>query len=264
MKQLNLDGIRKIQLNILKVVSDYCDENGLIYFLGYGTLLGAIRHKGYIPWDDDIDIIMPRDDYERFIKEFKINNYDVKSHYTDSNYYLTFAKVSYEKSRIIDKGPKYDKGINIDIFPIDVFPNSTKKINKLYKKIRLLKIILNIKNSNITSDRELYKNIILKIAKKLLIPVNYRRIIKKINEEAMSYRNIDNIGKMGYIVTSNGIKDIMDKSIFHKKIKVEFEGNLFYAPKKYHKYLTNIYGDYMKLPPKEDRKPHHDFKAFLK
>ena len=98
MEKLGIEEIRSIQLKILNIVADYCDKMGLTYFLGYGTLLGAVRHKGYIPWDDDIDILMPRPDYEKFIKEFNSNDYDVKSHYKDPKYPYTFAKVSYEKS----------------------------------------------------------------------------------------------------------------------------------------------------------------------
>lgn len=265
MKELNTQEVKGIQIDILKIVTGYCDQEGLVYFLGYGTLLGAVRHKGYIPWDDDIDIIMPRKDYEKFIKEFKLNDYDIKSHYKDLNYPYTFAKVSYEKSILIENTDlKYKIGINIDIFPLDKFPESTKQIQSLYREIKFYESLLKIKYIVINPNRRLYKNIILKLGKIVLNILSYEKIINKINEKAMLYKDIENISNIGCIVDSYGIKDIMDKSIFDNKTKIEFEGYSFYAPKKHHEYLTNIYGEYMKLPPEEDRKTHHDFEAFLK
>lgn len=263
MIKLNTEKIKEIQLNILKVVADYCDDNDLVYFLGYGTLLGAVRHKGYIPWDDDIDIIMPRADYERFIKEFKINNYDVKSHYKDSDYPYAYAKVSYEKSILLENTDlKYAIGINIDIFPLDKFPESRKKIKRLYKEIKFYESLLKIKYIVINPNRRLYKNIILKLGKTILKPLKYPIIINKINEKAILYKDVEHICNIGCIVDSYGIKDIMDKTIFDNKTKLEFEGCSFHAPEKHNEYLTNIYGEYMKLPPEEDRKTHHDFEAF--
>lgn len=265
MIKLNIEEIKDIQLNILKIVTEYCEDKDLIYFLGYGTLLGAARHKGYIPWDDDIDIIMPRHDYESFIKEFKMDDYDVKSHYKDSSYPYKFAKVSYERSILKENTDlKYNIGINIDIFPLDTFPESTEKIKKLYKEIKFYDSILKIKSIAINPNRKFYKNLVLKLGKIATVFVSHKKIIKMINKNAMLYKDIKNISNMGCIVDSYGIKDIMDKTIFDNRTKLEFEGHSFYAPEKHHEYLTNIYGDYMKLPPEEDRKTHHDFKAFLK
>ncbi|MFR5682857.1 MAG: phosphorylcholine transferase LicD [Clostridia bacterium] len=126
---MSLEEIKSIQLDILSQVANYCDRNGLRYFLAYGTLLGAVRHKGYIPWDDDIDIMMPRPDYMQFINSFNNEKCALRvgSHYLDKNYPYVIAKV-YDTSTLCKENidVEYSIGINIDVFPIDGLPETER------------------------------------------------------------------------------------------------------------------------------------------
>ena len=266
MKQLTKEEIKNIQLKILNIVANYCDKENLTYFLGYGTLLGAVRHQGYIPWDDDIDILMPRPDYEKFIRDFCImEDYKVYSYSIDSEYPYTFAKVSYEKSLLIEKTDLGFKklGVNIDIFPLDGLPSSEKIRKKIFRTIKIRENILDIKKISINKNRSKYKNMILRIGKSILYPISYKKIIENINIDASKYNYYD-CDFIGNIVSSYGYDEIMPKEIFEDKIKLKFEGDEFYAPIGYDKYLVNIYDNYMEMPPLENRVTHHNFKAYMK
>ncbi len=118
----DIQELRQIQMGILDEVHQFCEANGLRYFLSSGTLIGAVRHKGYIPWDDDIDIYMPRQDYEQFLQTYS----DTKGTYrainpaTEPHYYYTFAKVVDQRTRMVEKETEgYEIGVYMDIFPVD-------------------------------------------------------------------------------------------------------------------------------------------------
>ena len=141
MKQINIEEIRKLQISILLYVHEFCKKNNIRYSLSGGTLLGAVRHKGYIPWDDDIDIMMPRPDYERFVNEFNENRKDVEykviCSYNDSQFFQPFAKVVNTKTFLKEtyKRPVAQMGVYIDVFPIDGLPNDEQKREKYWNFI---------------------------------------------------------------------------------------------------------------------------------
>ncbi len=267
MKKLTQDEIKTIQIEILKVVSEYCENENLRYFLAYGTLLGAVRHKGYIPWDDDIDILMPRNDYERFIKYFNKQNkiYRAYSCSNDPVYPWPYAKISYEKTLLVEKlDIRFDKlGVNIDIFPIDGLPESKNEQNKILNKIKMMRKILNLKYIAISSGRMLYKNAILLLGKIIFSFINYRKIVGSINRQATMYSYKDS-KYVACLVWNYGCKEVMPKSIFSKQCELVFEGRKYKAPIGYHENLVKIYGNYMRLPKMEDRRTHHNFKAYWK
>lgn len=264
MKRLSLEEIKKIQIDILDSVSEYCESKGISYFLTYGTLIGSIRHKGYIPWDDDIDLAMPRPDFERFIREFNSlsSDYKVFSTAQDKDYPYPFAKVAYERSVIIEEENESFKnvGINIDIFPIDGLPQSQEEQDKLFKRIQSVKRILNMRNLPPKEGRAFYKNLALKSLK----IINYRPLVKKISDIAQEniYGESDYVGMIAW----SGASKIptVSKDLFENYIMGDFEGKKYRIPVGYHDFLTTTYGDYMQLPPEEERVPHHHVKAFLK
>ena len=144
MKELTIEEHKKLALDILVNVADFCDKNGIRYFLAYGTLIGAIRHKGYIPWDDDIDIMMPRSDYDRFLKIYSDKNgrYKVASP-MDKNTKLAYAKVIDTKTVKIEGGVKYSgkndwSCVDIDVFPLEGQPTDENEFVKYMKKRRFL------------------------------------------------------------------------------------------------------------------------------
>ena len=145
--ELSLEEVKKTQLEILKVFASFCESNGITYYLAYGTLIGAIRHKGYIPWDDDIDVIMPRPDYNRFIREFKDNRYVLFCPESNVDCPFSYGKL-YDSHTIIEEQTSchYRIGLNIDIFILDGMPNNLQAAKKHIRNckywIRLLEINL--------------------------------------------------------------------------------------------------------------------------
>ena len=139
-KITDIHELRQIQIGILDEVHQYCEAHGLRYFLSSGTLIGAVRHKGYIPWDDDIDVYMPRKDYERFLREFKGNEqYKLLNPAKEPHYYYTFAKVIDLRTRMVeDETVGFEIGVYMDIFPVDYVPDDMKEREHVFKSKKLL------------------------------------------------------------------------------------------------------------------------------
>ena len=251
-------------IRILKAVHDFCVRKKLKYSLFYGTLLGAIRHNGYIPWDDDIDIAMPRDDYEIFIREFGDEEYGVASCFTDVGYFAPFAK-AYSKNSIkieaLHIKKNYVIGFNIDVFPLD-YCESKEIFEKLKKKERAL--LLKYRCSIYKPHASKLKNALLNF---FLLPFRnrYNRYSRNI-DTFFSNNNKNNSKK--YLVgnETNGLKTelIFDGDIFDSLVEHIFENEKFLVSSKYHSILKQRYGDYMKLPPDNQRIPHHSFTAYHK
>lgn len=173
-KQLTTEEVKKMNLDILSVVADFCEKNGLRYWLYYGTLIGAIRHNGYIPWDDDIDIIMPRPDYEKFLKSFNQTSgskYQVIEDRITPGYHTTFAKVHNPKT-IIES--EFSNEMAFGVF-IDIFPFDGVKDAKQSKCAKIILKLLSAKDNKWWRKRKLISNIGLYVFKIIMlpIPVNY-------------------------------------------------------------------------------------------
>ncbi len=259
-RRLEFDEIRCIQLDILKNVHDFCVDNNIRYFMSYGTLLGAVRHKGYIPWDDDIDIVMPRPDYNKFEKIYneKQSEYKFLTNDIDKDFLYTFGKVCDIKTKIIENiNFVSDIGINIDVFPIDGFDEDIN-FKKQYTLAKLQSKGLYIKYR---PGRSLINKILYRIYKMIFTRSTQRMIVRKMIKIAKN-TDYDLTDKVIQISTGHKMNKPLDKSVFEEKCLIEFEGNLFFAPQNYDEYLTSLYGDYMQLPPKEKQVTHHTYEAY--
>ncbi|MDD5598602.1 MAG: LicD family protein [Victivallaceae bacterium] len=264
-KNIDLEELRKIQLDILRKVSAFCGENEISYYLGYGTLLGAVRHGGYIPWDDDIDLIIPRPDYLRFLEIFDERNkcpeLKVLSHYKDEMHPYPYIKlINTRTSFTFHSSIKYEMGVCIDIFPLDGLPDSVWKSNLLYFNVYFFQKFYQVKFVAFRKDQNLVKKIILLLTKTVLLPFNYQFFIKKINELARTYDYADS-RFCGVLTMGNGRRERTGKDLFQKTVLLEFEGSKFSAPRNYDLWLKHLYGDYMTPPPVGKRGSLHVFTA---
>lgn len=251
-------------LGMMKWFHDFCNKENLRYYAVGGTALGAVRHNGFIPWDDDIDVGMPRPDYEKMIDIFKSRSID--GHYIfeapldKKDYVYPFCKLYDTDTTLIENvRVKAKRGIYIDIFPLDGIGNTLDESQKNYKRIDFMVNILNTKICALRKGRSLFKNFSIILGR--LIPeciFGKKYLIQKINEKGKQRPYADN----EYVVNLFGAwksREICKRSWFGTPFLGKFEDMQIYIPQDCENYLTALYGDFMKLPPVEKRVSHHDF-----
>lgn len=263
--QLTNEQIKSIQLSILKDIDDFCISNNINYTVFYGTLIGIVRHKGYIPWDDDIDILMTRDNYNTFIQTYKSNRFRVKCFDLDSDFLFTFAKVeSIDTVLIENKKYKMELGINVDVFPLDGLPEKGVKHFFHVGIARILYFLINIKQIKDSKKRSLTKRFLLACLQLFLLPFSYKALIKFSLKHSRKYPL--NTSKYGANLSwlaygKNDIIEIQKVKVCERKVFENIEVNV---TRFYDDILKHIYGNYMELPPVEKRVTHHNFKVFSK
>lgn len=262
MRELTLEEVRHVQLSILKRVADFCEEKNLRYYLCAGTMLGAVRHNGYIPWDDDIDIMMPRPDYEELISTLDKLHLKTFHHKAKVKYGYPFLKIGDTRTVLKEDYIWYNQptGITIDVFPIDGFPSTEEGVNQHLKELQKYKKFVLQKIFTLSPKLMWYKKVILKLYQRI-IPLNFG--LKKLEEKALKYSFDQAQNFAGLAVWGYDEKEVCPKWIYNEMIKVKFEGFCFNGLKNYDLYLKSLYGDYMELPPKEQQVAKHSFKAFI-
>ncbi len=271
MKRITLDEQKKIELDMLKYIKKICDKNNLRYYLAGGTLLGAIRHKGFIPWDDDIDILMPRPDYEKLVSI--INKKDGRYLLLtpeQNDYYYVFNKLVDTKTILKEwwVHPINNMGVYLDIFPLDGFPDSEKKYT-IYadELLREYRDFTNSRKDGYKMSVHWHERILKKFIKyplhliKKRIPWKKRQKNLINNMQKYKYENSKNVA---FILSAYKKREILNKSIYDDVILVQFEDEKFNAPIGYDDYLKALYGNYMELPPVDKRETHHYFDAYWK
>lgn len=261
MKIIETEELKKIQLEILDNVTQFCEKRGLRYYLAYGTLLGAVRHKGYIPWDDDIDIHIPRPDYERFLAEYNQSSplYRVVSHKNDKRYRVAFAKVHHPGTIVQEFHFKPDIfGVYIDIFPLDgvASPKQAKSCGELRR-------YMHVKNSIFLKSMPFARKLRLAITKLILWPIPLSVLLKRIESLATRHQ-FDSSENVCSLMSRAALREILPRTVFEKHIMQPFEGKEYRIPHDYDRYLKVNYGNYMQLPPEEKRISHHNSQAFWK
>ena len=268
MIELQLEQLKQIELDILKQFHQYCIKHNLRYFLTGGTLLGAVRHKGFIPWDDDIDVFMPRVDYERFISSFPSDplneTLQVATIASLKRYYLPFAKLMRRDTILKEKaGSSVELGVYMDIFPLDNMSDDYEIACKLFHSTSYLRKMLAFKNITFSSSRAFWKNLVLLMGKISICWLPRTCILKTLIKKSRVYES-KQLSRFvcAVVMGTYGIKEILEGEWYSQAILLPFENSSFYAPKGYHTILEHFYGNYMQLPPKEKQKTHHSFKAY--
>lgn len=255
---LESEEIKKLQLGILADVAGFCERNNLRYYLTYGTLLGAVRHKGYIPWDDDIDIMMPRPDYMKFMEVYggKDSRYKGAFMQKTPEFWLVYGK-AYDTATVRHTPRNFPGGwgVCIDIFPIDGIP-------KHFLSVRLpiiwtLKSVIVKRQWCIVNNKNLFTKILSRVIVNL--PFGVIRLAQKIVDRMLRASSYDKSEKVGILcMLDRSRTDIFDKAMLEGSVPMEFEGHLYSVPKHYDEVLKNYYGDYMTLPPESERVGGHN------
>ena len=267
-QEMTIEEIRQKQLAITDYIDSVCEKAGLHYSLSYGTLLGAVRHKGFIPWDDDLDVMMVRKDYEAFIKAVKSDNNPNFHLLYQENTWFPWVKIIASDTYIIERDDYHikDYGIWVDVFPYDEVPDpNTKEAERFHKKyntlLRMAKIrALGYEN---VKRRSALSAFLFVITHTLLLPLPYNYFGKKVDKLAQKY-NGKNTGYIAY----SGSETVKQKSIrppvFEGTVRLPFEDRNYVCIKQFDEYLTSIYGDYMTPPSKANQTTDHSYQAFFR
>ncbi len=271
MREISLEEIKQIQLDILVKVDEFCRGNGIAYFLAGGTGIGAARHKGYIPWDDDIDIAMTRPNYEKFIHSF--NGYDkhlsLYAPELDWSYYAPYANVCDNRTVLLEGAIGHHGhviGVKIDIFPIDGTTDNRVHSIIRHKIARLLGQIMSRKrrDMSIVWRTDKWKFCTCLFVRTIFCCVPYTTLQKLIHRIGTRYP-FETSSQAYNIVSSDSSNPVhIFRKTYEQYIDVSFEGHLLSTIKDYDTYLSAYYGNYMQLPPEEERVGHHGFTAYWK
>lgn len=265
MKEIGIEELKKLQLDILIKIRDFCDHKGIMYYLAYGTLLGAVRHKGYIPWDDDIDIMMPRADYNRFLREFNgfYKELEVRAPELDLSYYAPYANVMDNRTLLVEPTLRHnDIGVKVDIFPIDNVPDEKKLYENICKRSGILNRIRHSKIVNLNYYTGV-KKLKFFVKKMMSLHKSLEKVQKGLIELGNTYNNMscEFVDCITFITIKNRK---FPKKCIEGFEYVIFEKEKFKAPNDYGICLTALFGNYMQLPPEEKRIAHHNFQAYWK
>ena len=258
-----LEKIHSIQIEMIKKLHEYCKERGLHYSVICGSLLGAIRHRGIIPWDDDVDIALIREEYDELIKSLKedpIEGLFIQDYSTDPYYYQPYAKLLKENTEYIEgfrKNNKSKSGVFIDIFPLDYIKKPGMKITKFRRTISRFITFAIWNKEKCHMEREGSKKLINGVSKIIsvlpktfLIKTQNKLVIRKRKDKAY----------VASMFSSNYETDRLYFTVndFATLIELPFENTVVNAPKNWEENLTRLYKDYMSLPPEDKRNSGHD------
>lgn len=265
MRELTLNELKELQISILTYVADFCEKNEIRYWIDSGTLLGAIRHKGYIPWDDDIDVGMLREDYDKFSKLFdqQSSKYRFVCIENTPDFYLPHGKVCDINTVLYEPDENgYKSAVNIDIFVYDNAPDDKKALRKMYARRDKLRKIHFTLTTDVVMRGDPVKYVV-KSARKALYKLIYgkKELIREMVTNSKQYADLST-ACVGNFTSYTRMS--CNKHVFRDFVNVEFEGLQFKAPIGYDEWLRSFYGDYMTLPPVEKRVSHHSFKAYFK
>ena len=250
------------QLSILKATVKVLNEDNIKYFLIGGSCLGAVRHNGFIPWDDDVDIGIFREDYNKLPEIFKKlpDNMFYQGYFNEVEYPYNFSKVRMKNTTMLQAGDDHlnmHHGIYIDIFALDNAPGRVEDFEKYYNKVKKWKLLQSAyylgdyKNS---MKRKLSHRIIKKLVRTFF---SGKKIHEELEKKLLKYMNTE----ASYVANLCGQRDLKEferKDVYGEGLKMQFEDDVFIIPEKYDEYLSGLYGNYMEFPPLEERGTDHN------
>lgn len=262
MRKLDITEVQTLQLSLMKKIHSFMEENGIKYYLIAGSALGAMRHKGFIPWDDDIDIGLFREDYERFLSvATKFDpEYEIINHRNACNCDFCLTRI-YIPNTKIDNPVIAKTGLNqrlyMDIFPLDNVPDSTDERAIFEKKIKRRKSI--IEKIDVRNYRNTWLVLLCKSVISFILKPNRNTIISSTESLMKTYDKQNTKAVCSLCSQYSFKKQVMLKSVYGTPTMYEFEETSFYGPEKINVYLKTLYGsDYMEIPPIEKRRKGHD------
>ena len=267
MRKIDLKELKEILLEVMDEIHEICEKHNLRYYLAGGTLIGAVRHNGFIPWDDDMDIHMPRPDYDKFMQIYPKEGKNVLyEHCINENYKYPYAKLCKKGTRVIEKGGfgGVDMGVFIDIFPLDALGNNEKEAKSLMRKlVPYVNLNLSLLVEQWRDNVSFVKNFaIWNLHNVALMAGGHKKLLKKIDKIIRTY-DYESSSLVGEFIDEIQYKRIVKKKLYDARILHEFEGRQYYIPADYDAILTQFYGDYMTPPPEEKRVVVHGFDAFV-
>ena len=266
LRALSLEEIRRTQLGVLDAIGAHCTAHGIRYYLCAGTLLGAVRHGGYIPWDDDIDVMFPRPDFERFCATFdppaSDSTYVVHSAATSAGFGLPFAKVC-DTRTVLDVESDVVKGIGVfvDAFPLDGWCDGALAGRAQRGVLALLTQLMRVKHLSLRSARGGARTVALRAAKVVLAALPARTIATGLTRVARRGR-FGATADAGVIVW--GYRETVPQECYGEPVDVDFEGRRLPGPADADRVLRVLYGDYLTLPPVAQQVTLHRFRAFAR
>lgn len=264
LKYLTVSEVQKIMLAILADMIKYFNEHNYHYVLTGGSALGAVRHHGFIPWDDDADVALPRAEYERFIREYRPSNsqYELLTPYNTENWLYAYARVSDTQTQASGKWAMVNNGVYVDVFPIDAVPKSKAEQKMAYYRMKYLDVMRNSTRRIAISKQEpgwWLKPLLIKYAQRHTTGWWVQRMDKlaqKMNQQQVDRSNIYSL----YIVQGlNKTRENFPLAIYQHRQQVPFENLTVYIPAASQIYLTQMYDNWQALPPKNKQKTHARF-----
>lgn len=259
-KPLTLREIQKIELDMMQSIVEFCQKNELQIFLDSGTLLGAIRHQGFIPWDDDADLIMPREDYDQFRRLF---SQEGPYRITNSSYPAVFVKVYDTRTSLVESRLRHPQeiGVYVDIFPVDVLPEEARAKAEYFRRMRRYTRLIRIREQKLRNPGRGVRGLIKRATYLLGGLMPEKRLRRRTDQVAAEYQDSSSLLRTQMMMTWNPTKEY-SAAWLRAGRTAKFEGVELPVPLESEKYLTALYGDDYMTPPPADQIEQHTFEAY--